>query len=669
MKEILWVLLTSLSLLAFILARARLRKLQWALVLGALLLLGGFYIARHGPLRVGMNMFLFIERHHVLFVVLLALGVIGVVFAWRARWTALGWVAGLIAAIAVNLLFVKSRAITYWLAVGSAAKFPWDLVMFVLLLTLSIIGLILARRSRLQPLGWVSAVMIVAVAAGLFLSSTLYGTPEDFVDIEDQFKYGSIGSDHMMARGIPYWIWKVMPEAFPPNDVLPGDFRPTNRTNSYEDIGLLQENEHKVRVIGQDKEIVIARPIGFSKRQVFGIDFIGINCAFCHVSTIRMDAKSQPKIVLGMPANGVDIELFFRYLFITAEQPDFYAKVAPAVTKAIWEEPMPDTNIIQQYAYRAGTTFFYRVGLIPITRYYANRLKKDFYFIDPDNENRLPRFGPGRVDTWAPAKAALVTPPLPVTPPGGIADYPAIWNQKARAGMGMHWDGNIDVLEERNIIAGLVVTGPCLKCLDLQRVKRVTDWITSLPPPRYEDEVNGYEQGIKWDRVNQGKVLFRNYCAACHAPDGDRVGRVEPFAALQTDRARGQSFTLELADAFNKLKTDSWRLRSFKPQNGYVNLLLDGIWLRAPYLHNGSVPTLWDLLEKPDKRPPKFYRGNDMYDGVKVGFTSEVPEAEGRKFFEYDTVVVPGNANGGHVYGTDLSDGDKHALIEYLKTL
>jgi hypothetical protein len=111
--------------------------------------------------------------------------------------------------------------------------------------------------------------------------------------------------------------------------------------------------------------------------------------------------------------------------------------------------------------------------------------------------------------------------------------------------------------------------------------------------------------------------------------------------------------------------TDSWKLRNFKKTNGYVNTLLDGLWLRAPYLHNGSVPTLRDLLNKPDQRPKKFYRGNDVYNWSDGGFKADAP---GREFFEYDT-AKPGNNNGGHLYGTDLSDDEKNALIEYLKTL
>jgi hypothetical protein len=61
---------------------------------------------------------------------------------------------------------------------------------------------------------------------------------------------------------------------------------------------------------------------------------------------------------------------------------------------------------------------------------------------------------------------------------------------------------------------------------------------------------------------------------------------------------------------------------------GYVAPFLDGIWLKAPYLHNGSVPTLRDLLEPAAQRPKVFWRGYDVYDQAKVGFVSDTPEAQ-----------------------------------------
>src|SRR3546814_17353322 len=74
---------------------------------------------------------------------------------------------------------------------------------------------------------------------------------------------------------------------------------------------------------------------------------------------------------------------------------------------------------------------------------------------------------------------------------------------------------------------------------------------------------------------------------------------------------------------------------------------LDGLWLRAPYLHNGSVPTLRDLLKPAAARPKAFWRGDDVYDPVNVGFVTNVPAREGVEFFRYDT-TVPGNSNAGH---------------------
>jgi len=111
----------------------------------------------------------------------------------------------------------------------------------------------------------------------------------------------------------------------------------------------------------------------------------------------------------------------------------------------------------------------------------------------------------------------------------------------------------------------------------------------------------------------------------------------------------------------------AYRFSHFRKTNGYANQPLDGIWLRGPYLHNGSVPTLRDLLDAPEARPTAFYRGNDVFDQARVGFVSNVPSLNGQTFTLYDT-SLPGNGNGGHVYGTSLADAEKRAIVEYMKT-
>jgi mono/diheme cytochrome c family protein len=91
---------------------------------------------------------------------------------------------------------------------------------------------------------------------------------------------------------------------------------------------------------------------------------------------------------------------------------------------------------------------------------------------------------------------------------------------------------------------------------------------------------------------------------------------------------------------------------------------LNGIWSSAPFLHNGSVPNLTELLKKPDQRMTKFHVGSWEFDPVNVGFSTD----GGPNSSEFDT-SQPNNSNRGHDYGTDLSDTEKAELIEYIKTL
>ncbi|MBT8234197.1 MAG: hypothetical protein HKO66_16580 [Saprospiraceae bacterium] len=94
---------------------------------------------------------------------------------------------------------------------------------------------------------------------------------------------------------------------------------------------------------------------------------------------------------------------------------------------------------------------------------------------------------------------------------------------------------------------------------------------------------------------------------------------------------------------------------------------LNGIWATAPYLHNGSVPNLWQLLQKPKDRVKKFWVGSYEFDPENVGFDT----SSGKSRFKVmnNGAIMKGNSNLGHGYGTDLSDDDKWALIEYMKTL
>jgi len=112
----------------------------------------------------------------------------------------------------------------------------------------------------------------------------------------------------------------------------------------------------------------------------------------------------------------------------------------------------------------------------------------------------------------------------------------------------------------------------------------------------------------------------------------------------------------------------AWRdtlLDTQPPYGPYAARPLDGVWAAAPYLHNGSVPTLYDLLLPPAQRPKTFALGAREYDPVKLGFV--VITACDQQDCLVDTTRT-GDGNGGHLWGTDLSEADRMALLEFLKT-
>ncbi len=103
-------------------------------------------------------------------------------------------------------------------------------------------------------------------------------------------------------------------------------------------------------------------------------------------------------------------------------------------------------------------------------------------------------------------------------------------------------------------------------------------------------------------------------------------------------------------------------------QNAYESRVLRGIWAAAPYLHNGSVPSLAELLKPASERVKSFELGPE-YDPVAVGVASKQPQTHFTLHTTGCDNLLSGDSNCGHEYGTHLPDDDKRALLEYLKTL
>ncbi|MGL5794078.1 MAG: c-type cytochrome [Waterburya sp.] len=474
---------------------------------------------------------------------------------------------------------------------------------------------------------------IVVVAIALVVAILLYlvsplllgnGTVK-YADIEDHFKYGSIGGERV--NGIPYWIWKVLPVMFA--DKLPGD--------GYTSLGFIQES-------GQEL------PIGFTQRKIF-VNRVAQNCATCHVGSLRDSPDSKPQIITAMPSNTVDLEGYIKFLAAVGVDKRFTAKEMMPRIAALGANLNPLETLI------------YRYFAIPQTRDALIAQASQFSFLD-----RQSAYGPGRVDTFSSYKTrqfGFESDRLEDKEIKGIADFPSVWQQQPREGMQLHWDGNNTSVDERNNSAALALVTPTT--IDFDALHRVADWLWQLPPPAYPYAIDN-------DLASTGKTIYENNCASCHSFGGALTGKVIPIEEIETDPGRLDSYTYELLSNQNTLFADisyrgkDQRFQNFRKTNGYANMPLDGLWLRAPYLHNGSVPTLKDLLEQPANRPQVFYRGYDVFDQDKVGFVSDVPEENGKQYFKFDT-TLPGNSNSGHVYGTDLDSRDKTALVEYLKTL
>ncbi len=493
---------------------------------------------------------------------------------------------------------------------------------------------------------------LALIAAAIYLAIRLnprdLGTPVTYASDEDHFKYGSMGGE--VEMGVPYVIWQTLPKMFA--DLLPGE--------GLQSLGFLYEKDEN----GRDKDL----PIGVSKRRVQGIDRVFLNCAVCHVGTVRDTPEGARRIYVGMPSNNMDLEKFERFLFACVIDERFTADRVLAQ--------------MDHFGYREDALNRALLKFVAIDRMRSRTLllrQRFLSFID-----REPPTGPGRVDTFSPPKVLFNFPmgKLPEQEWIGTCDLPSIWNQRQREGMQLHWDGNNTSVEERNRSAAFG-SGARPATLDRPAMKRTAGWL------RDEAKPGPFPAGkIDVALAAKGQPLYARYCAECHGKSGtdfsgDYVGKVTDITQIGTDRHRLDSYTRDVAANQNLLYAayPEERFSHFRKTNGYANQPLDGIWLRAPYLHNGSVPTLRDLLEPAVQRPKTFFRGYDVYDFTRAGFISNVAAEKGRPFFPYDT-AVKGNGNAGHEdaadgssplpaplrYGTSLPADEKDAIVEYLKT-
>ena len=252
---------------------------------------------------------------------------------------------------------------------------------------------------------------------------------------------------------------------------------------------------------------------------------------------------------------------------------------------------------------------------------------------------------------------------------------------------------------------------------DIKKLVEMEKGYASLKAPQWPKQLLGE---IDMNKAKEGRALFMQNCAKCHAPRpiiGSDPTNIEfavtqvPLHVIGTDSSEAVTFMrrryvvskllgkdtapVDGATGLQLVTTEmakyAYDQLGYTPEqrydaNGegrpdlvqakaiYKARPLDGIWSTPPFLHNASVPTIYELLSPPAERSTTFWLGTYEYDPIKLGYVSQ----PGKKSFQFDT-RLPGNSNTGHAFTSDsttrgkigpaLSHDERMAIIEYLKVL
>ncbi len=439
---------------------------------------------------------------------------------------------------------------------------------------------------------------------------------------------------------------------------------------------------------------------------------VNISCAACHTGRV-VDPMGKIKFLVGAPSTVADINGFRSALTAAVKDPNYTLEkfTAALLAKKDGELYGPD-RIAEERIDRAiflGTAQSPALGAAFLQQFKDGLLQKVDYSIKTagaytlKNDLRLLAHSPGHIDF--PIAVALATAPVaevladpaaslkkyfPTGP--GVGDIMSVWMQDKRGFA--QWDGNLKNKLTRNLGAELGIAGDP-RAVNFPNGPITTAFVDKLPAPVYPFKVDLL-------KAAEGRVIYNKACASCHESE-----TFMPVAAVGTEPGRATGLTkdtrLLLVGALKAACMDKSLPDCQVPDDeivvpresnpGYISLPLTGIWARAPYLHNGSVPTLYHLLVA-DERPAVFQLNDLSYDQSYVGFRWEIKDrgddpsqdnpsqsmgkgatAKG-PIVSYDT-NIPGFGNRGHSDRVLFNGGidfkkDRNkldALLEYLKTL
>lgn len=456
-------------------------------------------------------------------------------------------------------------------------------------------------------------------------------------------------------------------------------------------------------------------PIGFvADADAAGHRYLGVTCAACHTSKVAYQGKQA--IIEGGPAHH-DFDRFISEIALalknTIDNRDKFARFAVRVLGK--NEAAADLADLQNQMSQLSSKLGQRVSVNhpPHPNGYA-RLDAFGNIFNEVGVATLNEPSNAHLAN-APVSYPMLwdTPQHDVVQWNGSAPNAGIGPEVRNVGEAVGVFGDLGVQVQTDAQTGL----PAIKVshhIQIQNQIRLEGILKSLWSPLWPEKLL---PAINQKKAAAGKQLFDANCVRCHAniqrddPARQIKAKMIPVAEIGTDPLTAMNIQthqaktgllagqpiLPLASLPNLPKFGAEAPSAELVNYGVLGILaeglppavlakglpaflaaaqqnshppsykarpLNGVWAAAPYLHNGSVPNLWELLQKPEQRATKFNVGSWEIDPVKVGFVSHA-EAETS---EFDT-HLPGNTNQGHVYGTALSDKEKWDLLEYLKSL
>lgn len=512
--------------------------------------------------------------------------------------------------------------------------------------------------------------LAVSVLAFAFSFLWLQGTwvKPEFRDKQDAFFFGTIGTEIM-----PEAAFEALPELFPEN------FQPLGPEAGdwVKQFGFIRSPEYANEgfPVGVALSNYRAKSAAPSPAK-----FMGFSCALCHTSMLKTP-DGEGGLVVG---NGnTSLNLFAWIDALQASLQDEKRLTLEAIAD-IYErkhsQPMPLAERVMTQVWLTGARRNLKANMPKYGEPYGNQGS-----MSPDN---VPT-GPARTPPFRTLVRNLFN--RPASDMAAYSKLATIYEQNLQEWA--QFDGTVRDLLARSSMAAFAA-GATVENMEnpeiAHNIIQASDYTRTLKGPSFAEVFPSSAALPDQNRIQRGEKLFDTHCFSCHGRmdkatgewvKGSRQGDVIPVEEIGTDPERVNfRYYNELPDRLYKVfpedhpfavnRTD---LRPGPAGNtrGYLNKPLTSVFSRAPYLHNGSILTLAELINLQPRRDV-FFRGHNAYDTENVGLLSpEAPNSD--VYFRFDT-SRPGNSNKGHDYpwtykGEGWNEADLKDLLEYLKML